>query len=130
MRRGMAIWLQADATLDRYRALGADETKRVCHTVLEELQGWLADEQLKRVVRARGELGGLRARLLARSYLLEYLKQECYLDTKQPAEKRAIVAILDTFFADGNARSPDLAPALPPHEHADRARAGTEPHDA
>lgn len=130
LRRGMMIWLQADATLDRFRGLGADATKRICHEVLVELQGWLEDRQLKRVVRARSELGGLRARLLARSYLLEYLKQECYLDSKQPAEKRFVVGLLDTFFADGAAFPQDLAPALPPLPRADRARAGTEPSDA
>lgn len=130
MRRGMAIWLQADATLDLFRALGAEEAKRVCHTVLKELEGWLTDRELERVAHAHAALGGLRARLLARSYLIEYLKQECYLDPRQPVEKRAIVALLDTFFADGTTSSQDLAPALPPAEHADRARAGTEPSEA
>jgi hypothetical protein len=129
MRRGMAIWLLADGTLDRFRRLGQDQAKGVCHTVLEELQGWLGDQEPERVARAHAELGGLRARLLARSYLIEYLKQECYLDTKRLAEKQMIVGLLDTFFTDRTCFPQDLAPALPSTEHADRARAGTEPRD-
>jgi hypothetical protein len=121
----MATWLRADATLADLRALGEDRTRRVCHTVLEELRAWLEDGNAARVARARVALGGLRARLLARSYLLEYLKQESPLNTRSRPEERAVVGLLDTFFVEDT--PPGLAPALPPAEHADRARAGTEP---
>jgi len=125
----MASWLLADATLADYRALGAHQTRRVCRTVLEELRDWLEDDDPGRVVRARAALGGLRARLLARSYLIEYLKQESHLDTRSRAEERTVVGLLDTLFADGTTFPQGLALGLPLAGHANRAGADTKPPD-
>jgi hypothetical protein len=127
VRRGMAIWLQADATLDEFRSLGADGTRRICHTVLAELASWLQDDRPERILRAHAALGGLRARLLARTYLVEYLKQESHFGAKSREEERMVVGLLDAFLAGAAPALQGLAPTLPSPEHADRARTGTEP---
>jgi len=123
----MASWLLADATLADFRALDANQTHQVCFAVLEDLRAWLRDDDPGRVVRARAALGGLRARLLARSYLIEHLKQESYLDTRTREEERAVVGLLDTFFADGTTFPQGLALGLPSTGHADQAGADKKP---
>lgn len=108
--RGMATWLRADAQSGR--ATGG--SRKECRRVLGDLVAWLRGGET-------GSAAGLtpRQRGLARSFLVEMLKQEGLLEAR--GRRDDVATLLTSFF------EADSAPLLPspgtePQERPERSR--------
>lgn len=95
LSRGLEAWLRADSSLGLGDRLGA-----VCPGAVRDLVVWLRGDHP-----AGPALPAERAASLARSFVLEFVKREGWLDRASRERRHEVLVLLETFFAERAAQA-------------------------